>query len=225
MLSNLANATVYLGEQDAAVDIALQAIALSPDASLPRRTLCNVLPYQEGTTPEAMLLALADCASRLNRTVATRFTNRPDPDRPLRVGLLSGSFRAHPVGWLTVAGFEALDPTQFKLTCFSRAMAASDAINQRFRVLARDWVETDRVYDAALTTAARDQGIDILIDLGGYGDAARMPACANRLAPVQIKWVGMQCHSSGLAEMDWFLTDRGKRRRGSSHSTARSCCA
>ncbi|MEA2743664.1 MAG: protein O-GlcNAc transferase, partial [Acetobacteraceae bacterium] len=55
---------------------------------------------------------------------------------------------------------------------------------------------------------ARARGIDILIDLGGYGDAARMAACANRLAPVQIKWVGMQTHSSGLAEMDWFLTDR-----------------
>ena len=55
---------------------------------------------------------------------------------------------------------------------------------------------------------ARELGIDILIDLGGYGDAARMPACAYRLAPVQIKWVGMQSHSSGLAEMDWIITDR-----------------
>ena len=35
-----------------------------------------------------------------------------------------------------------------------------------------------------------------------------MAACARRLAPVQIKWVGMQNHSSGLPEMDWFLTDR-----------------
>ncbi len=35
-----------------------------------------------------------------------------------------------------------------------------------------------------------------------------MAACANRLAPVQMKWVGMQSHSSGLAEMDWFVTDR-----------------
>jgi predicted O-linked N-acetylglucosamine transferase (SPINDLY family) len=48
----------------------------------------------------------------------------------------------------------------------------------------------------------------VLIDLGGYGDAGRMPACAHRLAPVQIKWVGMQNHSTGLPEMDWFLTDR-----------------
>jgi len=59
-----------------------------------------------------------------------------------------------------------------------------------------------------LVAAARVRNIDILIDLGGYGDASRMAACANRLAPVQIKWVGMQAHSSGLAEMDWFLTDR-----------------
>ncbi len=35
-----------------------------------------------------------------------------------------------------------------------------------------------------------------------------MPACAYRLAPVQMKWVGMQNHSSGLAEMDWIITDR-----------------
>ncbi len=35
-----------------------------------------------------------------------------------------------------------------------------------------------------------------------------MPACAYRMAPVQVKWVGMQNHSSGLAEMDWIITDR-----------------
>ena len=65
-----------------------------------------------------------------------------------------------------------------------------------------------RLSDKALACKARELGIDILIDLGGYGDAARMPACAYRLAPVQIKWVGMQNHSSGLAEMDWIITDR-----------------
>jgi predicted O-linked N-acetylglucosamine transferase (SPINDLY family) len=35
-----------------------------------------------------------------------------------------------------------------------------------------------------------------------------MVACAHRAAPVQVKWVGMQNHGSGLPEMDWFLTDR-----------------
>ena len=54
----------------------------------------------------------------------------------------------------------------------------------------------------------RDLGVDILIDLGGYGESARMGACAYRIAPVQVKWVGMQNHSSGLAEMEWIITDR-----------------
>ena len=83
-----------------------------------------------------------------------------------------------------------------------------DALARRFRAVARDWVEVDALSDQALTDLARSRGVDILIDLGGYGDGGRMPACANRLAPVQIKWVGMQAHSSGLAEMDWFVTDR-----------------
>ena len=38
--------------------------------------------------------------------------NDPAPDRRLRIGLLSGSMRTHPVGWLTIAGFENLDPAQ-----------------------------------------------------------------------------------------------------------------
>jgi protein O-GlcNAc transferase len=58
-----------------------------------------------------------------------------------------------------------------------------------------------------LTETAREHGLDILIDLGGYGEKARMAACCNRLAPVQIKWVGNQSHCTGIPEMDWFLTD------------------
>ena len=78
----------------------------------------------------------------------------------------------------------------------------------RYHTLARSWENVSPLDDEALARRARELGIDILIDLGGHGDAGRMVACARRLAPVQIKWVGMQNHSSGLAEMDWFLTDR-----------------
>ncbi len=44
--------------------------------------------------------------------------------------------------------------------------------------------------------------------MSGYGDRGLIAACAHRPAPVQIKWVGMQNHSTGLAEMDWIITDR-----------------
>ena len=112
------------------------------------------------------------------------------------------------MGWLTVAGIETLDPARFAVVCLVQNAAPDDAIARRFRAAAQDWIEIDSLEDVALARRARELGIDVLIDLGGYGDAARMPACAHRLAPVQVKWVGSQNHSTGLPEMDWFITDR-----------------
>ncbi len=208
ILCNLANATACVGLQEDAVQLARRAISLDPTSVLPRRALCNTLPYRDGTTGAELLAAMRDCSAVLPRVPQPPLANAPDPDRPLVVGLLSGMLRSHPVGWLTVAGFETLDPDSFQLVCLTQNAAPEDPIARRYRAAARDWIEIDGLDDPALTALARDRGIDILIDLGGYGDAARMPACANRLAPVQIKWVGMQAHSSGLDEMDWFLTDR-----------------
>jgi predicted O-linked N-acetylglucosamine transferase (SPINDLY family) len=149
--------------------------------------------------------------------VQPAFRNDPDPNRPLVVGLLSGALRAHPVGYLTVAGFEALDPDQFSLICLAQHGEPEDPIARRYRTASREWIDVDSLNDLALTELAREKGIDVLIDLGGYGDAARMIACANRLAPVQVKWVGSQAHSSGLAEMDWFVTDRWETPEGFDH--------
>jgi predicted O-linked N-acetylglucosamine transferase (SPINDLY family) len=208
VLCNLANTTACLGEQDEAANIARQAIEREPSAVLPRRALCSVLPYCDGVSGTMLLKAMQDCSAVLSRTPRSECENSPEQSRPLIVGLLSGSLRSHPVGWLTVAGFEALDLDQFTLVCFAQNTSPKDPMTRRFRAAARDWIEIDSLSDIALTDLARAMKIDILIDLGGYGEAARMSACANRLAPVQIKWVGMQSHSSGLAEMDWFLTDR-----------------
>lgn len=207
VLCNLATATACVGMQDEAVTLAEQAIALAPDALLPWRTLCNTLPYLDGVSGARLLAAARGCAARLPRRALPPFTNDRNPDRPLRVGLLSGSLRSHPVGWLTVAGFEALDPAAFQLICLARPATAGDPITRRFQAIASDWIDTDAMSDLRLAEAAREARLDLLIDLGGYGDAGRMPACAYRLAPVQIKWVGMQNHSTGLPEMDWFLTD------------------
>jgi predicted O-linked N-acetylglucosamine transferase (SPINDLY family) len=206
-LCNLANATTCLGLQDEAVALARRAIALAPDLPWARRALCNALPYQDGITGEALLAAHRDCSDRLPRETLPPLANAPDPDRPLVIGLLSGTLKSHPVGWLTVAGFDALDPRAFGVICLAQN-AAQDWMARRFRALARQWHDVDGLSDTQLALKARELGVDVLIDLGGHGEAGRMPACAYRMAPVQVKWVGMQNHSSGLAEMDWIVTDR-----------------
>jgi predicted O-linked N-acetylglucosamine transferase (SPINDLY family) len=204
-LCNLAGATAVLGLQEEAEEVARRAIAAAPDLMQTWRTLCNVLPYRHGAARD-LLGAMRACAERMPRRPAPPPCNSPDPDRRLRVGLLSGSLREHPVGWLTVAGFETLDPAGFELVALAQA-DSKDTLAQRFHAIA-EWHAVDGMDDEALAAHARAIGIDVLIELGGHGDNARLPACALRLAPVQVKWVGMQYHSTGLAEMDWFVTDR-----------------
>jgi protein O-GlcNAc transferase len=207
VLCNLANTTCCLGLQDDAIALAKRAVELAPDALTPRRSLLGALAYSDGVAGMEILGTARACAERLPRASMPDFANLADPDRPLNVGLLSGSLKTHPVGWLTIAGFEALDPAAFAIVGLAHN-TWSDATARRFRAVARDWQEIDGLNDEALAHNARELGIDILIDLGGYGDGSRMPACAHRLAPVQIKWVGMQSHTTGLPEMDWMLTDR-----------------
>lgn len=208
VMCNLANATACLGLQAEAVAVARRAIEADPDAPHPRRALCNTLPYLHGTTGPELLAAMQACSSRLPRIAQPPLGNTPDPERRLNVGLLSGTLRSHPVGWLTVAGIETLDSARFAVSCLVQNSALHDPLARRFHAAAERWIEVDALTDDALVATARAAGIDILIDLGGYGDASRIMACANRLAPVQVKWVGMQAHTSGLAEMDWFITDR-----------------
>ena len=211
-LCNLTTVLVTLGRVDDALAAARRAISLAPDHPAPRRALCNALPYHHAATGPALLQAARACsasagAARPPPAPPAAFTNVPDPHRPLRLGLLSGTLRTHPVGWLTLPAFEALDPAAWHITCLS-PHAPHDAHARRFAARADDWHDTLAMDDAQLAAHCRGHGIDILIDLGGYGDLGRLPACAHRCAPVQIKWVGMQNHSTGLAQMDWFVTDR-----------------
>ena len=207
LLCNLSNALVSLGCQDEGVAVACRAVAAEPGLNLAWRTLCNALPYCDGIGGRELLTATRRAGAVLPRMTAPDFANLPAPERRLRVGLLSPTLKTHPVGWFTVAGFEALDPAGFELHGMALDFP-TDPIQRRFRAIAASWTATDALPPAEVVPAIRALALDVVIDLGGYGDQGLLPLCAHRLAPVQVKWVGSQNHSTGLAEMDWFITDR-----------------
>jgi len=203
---NLVITLLWQGHQAEAVALARRAIAADPSATQPRRVLCNALPYAEHEDGAAVLASAVACSATLYRPVPPPFAMSPEPRKRLRLGLLSDLLRTHPAGWLTVAGFEALDPAEFEIFVFGRD--AGDTISRRIGSIAAEWVKVEDMDDPTLAAAIRARGIDILIDLGGWGDHGHLPVCAFRPAPVQIKWVGMQNHSTGLAEIDWMISDR-----------------
>lgn len=206
-LCNLSNTLVSLGLQREAVGMARRAIAAAPRTHLAWRALSNALAYSPEVSAATMLEAASGGADCIIRTRSAPTQSARDPTRRLRLGLLSATLNTHPVGWLTVAGFEHLDPASYEIVCIAQPRSG-DPIARRFRAIASEWHVIAEGGVEAVADQVRALGLDMLIDLGGYGDRGWMAACAQRLAPVQLKWVGMQNHSTGLPEMDWFITDR-----------------
>ena len=210
LLSNLATALLGQGRQEDAVATARRATEVAPDTIQPWRTLSAVLPYQHSAEEHAA--ASRACARLFPRGRPAPFANARDADRPLRVGLLASALRSHPVGWLTVAGWEALDPARYDLVCLG-PQAPGDTFARRFAARASAW--HDAADDAAMAALCRALELDIIVDMGGHGEGGCLGALALRAAPVQVKWVGSQVGTTGLAEMDWFLTDRWETPPGS----------
>jgi protein O-GlcNAc transferase len=217
LLANRALMRNVQGAQEEALAAADSAIARAGSgsaAALDTRIgrLC-VLPYHPIGGDAAVLLAAArEVADRLGPPPEPplhrlRPRRTADPDRSLRVGLLSGSLSRHPVGWLTVAGLEALPEEDFTLVAYS-LKRRDDRIAARFRARCAAWREVGAAEEEAIARLIAADGIDILLDLGGYGEGGRPFVLHHRPAPVQVKWVGAQFGTMGLPVVDWMLTDR-----------------
>ncbi|WP_312321162.1 tetratricopeptide repeat protein [Stenotrophomonas sp.] len=125
---------------------------------------------------------------------------------PLRIGALSNGFGAHPTGLLTVALFEQLqaDP-HLQLHLFALNRDDGSRIRQRLQ-------QATTLHDVAglrhADTAARirAQGIDVLLDLRGWGGGGTPEVLALRPAPLQINWLAYP-GTSGAPWLDAVIGD------------------
>lgn len=131
--------------------------------------------------------------------------NDRNPERRLRVGVLSGDFRDHPVARFLEPVWRELDPAQVQLFAYDTCPAA-DPMAQRLRTLTAAWTNVSTLSDAALAACIRADGIDILIDHSGHTAGNRLGVFARKPAPVQVMWFGYP-GTSGLRAMDYRLVD------------------
>jgi predicted O-linked N-acetylglucosamine transferase (SPINDLY family) len=187
------------------VESARRALEIAPEAMLHSQLffLMNFLP---GNTPEAHYAE----ACRFNALYAAGLArqarphpNRPDPNRPLKVGYVSPDLYAHPVTKFLLPVFERHDRSQFALTVYSLGKK-TDVFTNMLRSHVEEFV-TGAESGAALEERIRADGIDILVDLAGH----TMPldffwVFARKAAPVQVSWLGV-LSTTGLGTMDYFL--------------------
>ena len=132
---------------------------------------------------------------------------RASADTPLRLGFLSNGFGAHPTGLLTVAFFEALK-VQDAGAAHLFALTPDDGspIRQRLKA-ATQLHDLSGQPHGRIAQAIRDQRIDVLYDLRGWGGGGTPEVLAMRPAPVQVNWLAYP-GTSGAPWIDYVLADR-----------------
>ncbi|MCA3415883.1 MAG: tetratricopeptide repeat protein [Roseomonas sp.] len=124
----------------------------------------------------------------------------------LRIGYFSADFRNHAVMQLLVGAFECHDRDAFEIHAFSYGPEAEDTMRARIRATMDHFHECARMSDAAIMAMARRAGIDIAVDLNGYTQDARLAPFAQRLAPVQVSYLGYP-GTVGADFLDYILAD------------------
>jgi len=128
-----------------------------------------------------------------------------DPEKRLRIAYLSPDFRTHSVAHFIAPLLEAHDRSVVETTCYATSNA-EDAMTERIRQAAEHWRPVFRMSDDDLAALIQDDQIDVLIELSGHTADNRLPMLAERVAPVQITYLGYP-NTTGLASMDYRITD------------------
>ena len=125
---------------------------------------------------------------------------------PIRIGYFSMDFRQHPVSYLTAGLFEAHDRNRFEIHIFDYSPLVEDKLQLRIRASADQYHRIEQTPTPAVVELARSVKLDIAIDLSGYTAHARPDLFQQRLAPVQISYLGYP-GTSGAPWIDYIIGD------------------
>jgi predicted O-linked N-acetylglucosamine transferase (SPINDLY family) len=205
---NLGQTLARSGQMREAVASSKRALAIDPN----RLGLQSALLFAENYVAESDPFEMADRARAVGALIAAKIparTSHPndrDPDRRLRVGLLSADLRAHPVGRFLSAVLPALDPAKVELFAYSNT-DEEDAVTDVLRPAVPHWLNVHALSDRDLEARIVADRIDILVDLSGHTSGNRLMVLARRPAPVAFTWIGYFA-TTGLAAIDYVLANK-----------------
>ena len=208
-LGGLATALVRLGKLEEAAEVARRSIAIDPNNIFAYDLQLFCLNYTHtGKSAEARELALRydkHVRSKIDAGYTT-WNCEPAPQR-LKVGLVSGDFNNHPVGFFTEGLLHHLDPARVEIIAYSSMPERkNDGLTARLRGLVSTWRAIHLLSYKQAAAQIHADGIHVLIDLSGHTTDNRLPVFAMKPAPVQASWLGYFA-TTGVAEMDWFVGD------------------
>lgn len=183
------------------------ALRIAPDNQTELSRKLFWMNYLPGVSPADMLAT----AQRFDRAVHAGVETGTDRDcghdeqRKLRIGLVSGDFRRHPVGYLLRGPLQHIDKSAFEIHAYSNH-AVEDNVTAELRARCDHWTNVVAMSDTDLAGHIRQARIDILLDLNGHTEHGRLALFARKPAPLQVSWLGYFA-TTGVREIDWRIGD------------------
>jgi len=233
-MSNLATAFQQKGEHKEALYWYSEAVRVEPNFAIGWSQLINAQsltcdysvfdndwiingPIEGGKAPFTFL-ALEDSPDRqLERSIDFWKNRNPEykaifngqvnfTEKKITVGYFSADFKAHATSFLMRKLIATHDRTKFRIIIFDYTLT-KDKYTEEIRDLADEYYDVVQMSNAELVSLAISSNLGLAIDLKGYTEFSRWEIFSQRLAPVQIGYVGYP-GSSGAPWMDYLIADR-----------------
>lgn len=124
----------------------------------------------------------------------------------IRLAYVSGDFCRHPVACFLLPVLCTHDRRRFEVFCYSSTRQPADDLTGAIRQNIDHFIDITSMSDDELRRRMHSDDIHIAIDLAGHTANSRTSAFSQRLAPVQISWLGYP-NTTGLAAMDFHIVD------------------
>ena len=214
-LNNLGNAHMTLGHLDEAIECYESALDICPEMACAYSNYLLCINYRRDYDAAAIY--------EKHRAFALRYeaplTAQPKPHtddlsagKRLKIGYVSADLRNHSVAYFIDPVLASHDRKHYEIYCYYNHPKV-DEYTRRFRSCADHWRMIADLPDATVADRIREDGIDILVDLGGHTSGNRLLVFARKPAPLQLTWLGY-LNTTGLSSMDYRITDARATPRG-----------
>jgi protein O-GlcNAc transferase len=205
---NLAVALQAVGRYDESLAHHRLAIECDPNDAGLHGNLLYLLNYDSANDPVSTFAEHRAWGRRHADPLTARsrgHDNDRSENRRLRLGYVSGHFKAHAVNFFVEPVLASHDHDRFEVFCYSN-VPVEDEVTARLRGHADGWRRIRGFTDEQAAEQVRADQIDILVDLSGHIGGNRLQFFAHKPAPVQVTYIGYQ-NTTGMRAIDYRLTD------------------
>ena len=128
------------------------------------------------------------------------------PKKKIRLGYFSADFRKHAVMYLIKGLFEMHNKEQFDVYVYS-LNSVEDELTGELKRNVNVFRNISDISDEKAASIAREDSLDIAIDLMGYTKKRGLSIFSLRVAPIQISYLGYP-GTSGSNGIDYLLADK-----------------